>query len=171
MKTEKKVTDALSRVEEAILSYSVIIMALILIGNVISRSVFNMSWTFAEEIGQALTIIMTFAGIGYGARKARHISMSAIFDLVPVKIKKIFMYVISSVTSASMFYLAYLGLRYVQKVQMLGRVTPALRIPMYLIYMIVPIGFALGGVQYALNFIKNVKEKDVFLSTERGLRD
>ncbi len=161
----------ISKIEEVILGYSVIIMALILIGNVISRSVFNRSWTFAEEIGQALIIIMTFTGIGYGAKKARHISMSAIFDILPDKGKKIFMYVITSVTSATMFYLAYLAFVYVHKVQMLGRVTPALRIPIYLIYAIVPIGFVLGGIQYARNFWINIKRKEVYLSTEKKARE
>ncbi|PAB59242.1 TRAP transporter permease DctQ [Anaeromicrobium sediminis] len=160
----------LSKIEEAILSYSIIIMAIILIGNVFSRSVLNRSWTFAEELGQSLVIIVTFTGISYGAKKARHINMSALFDVIPVRGKKIFMYVISSVTSISMFYLAYLASIYVMKVKTLGRVTPALRIPIYLVYLIVPIGFFLGGIQYARNFWINVKEKEVYLSTEKGIR-
>lgn len=171
MKFMKTFDKVLSKVEEAILGYSVIVMALVLIGNVVSRSVFNRSWTFAEEIGQALIIIMTFTGIGYGAKKARHICMSAIFDMVPDKVKKIFIYVITSITSVSMFYLAYIALEYVQRVHMLGRLTPALQIPIYLIYTIVPIGFALGGIQYARNFWINVKEKEVYLSTEKAARE
>jgi TRAP-type C4-dicarboxylate transport system permease small subunit len=171
MKLEKKISDTISKVEEFILSYTVIIMAVILVGNVVSRTILNRSWTFAEEVGQSLIIIMTFSGIGYGAKKARHISMSAIFDLVPMKIKKIFILVISFVSSLVMFFLTYMGVEYVQRVYALGRVTPALRIPIFIIYAIVPIGFFLGGVQYALNFVKNIREKEVFLSTERGLRD
>lgn len=37
----------LDRIEEFILSYSLIIMAIVLIGNVAARSIFNSSWTFA----------------------------------------------------------------------------------------------------------------------------
>ncbi|AOT68706.1 TRAP transporter small permease [Geosporobacter ferrireducens] len=160
----------LSKFEEIVLSYSIILMAIVLIGSVISRSLFNSSWTFAEEVGQSLVIIVTFMGVGYGARKARHISMSAVFDLLSDKYKKIFMYVISSVTSVSMFYLAYLGLQYTLKVQSLGRVTPALRIPMYLIIAVVPIGFFLGAIEYARIFIVNIKEKDVYISSEMTAR-
>jgi TRAP-type C4-dicarboxylate transport system permease small subunit len=160
----------LSKFEEIILSYSIILMAVVLIGSVISRSLFNRSWTFAEEVGQSLVIITTFMGIGYAAKKAKHINMSAIFDLVNDKYKKMFMYVISSVTSISMFYLTYLGFQYVQKVQQLGRVTPALRIPIYLIIIIVPIGFLLGAIEYARTFMINIKEKDIYLSSEKILR-
>lgn len=59
-----------TRIEEAILGYSVILMAIILIGSVISRTVFNRSWTFSEEVGQTLTIIVTFLGVGYCAKSA-----------------------------------------------------------------------------------------------------
>lgn len=161
----------ISKIEEGILSSSIILMAIILIGSVISRSLFNKSWTFSEEVGQALVIIVTFIGIGYGARKARHISMSAVFDLLSEKYKKIFMYVISSFTSIAMFYISFLGFQYVQRVRDLGRVTPALRIPMYLIFLAVPIGFFLGGIEYARTFIINIKKKEVYISSEKTIRD
>lgn len=164
------IDNLLTKIEEFILSYSIIVMAIILIGNVIARAVFSHSWTFAEEVGQALVLIVTFVGIGYGAKKGRHISMSAFFDLLPEKIQKIFMYIISSVTAISMFVLAYLSIQYVIKVQQLGRVSPALRIPMYLIYIFVPVGFFLGGIQYVLIFIKNIREKEVYIATEKQAR-
>lgn len=170
MKLFTKLDDLLTKIEELILSYSVIIMAIILIGNVISRTIFSKSWTFAEEVGQALVLIVTFVGIGYGAKKGRHISMSAFFDLLPEKFQKIFMYIISSVTAIAMFVLTYLSIQYVQKVYTLGRVSPALRFPMFLLYIFVPVGFFLGGVQYVLIFIKNIKEKDVYISTEKKNR-
>lgn len=159
-----------TRIEEFILSYSVIVMAIILVGNVISRSVFNRSWTFAEEVGQILIIFMTFAGISYGAKKARHISMSAVFDLVGVKVQKIMILIISLGTSIVMSYLTILSFRYLVKVANLGRVTPALRIPLQYVYIIVPIGFGLAAIQYFANFLINIKHKEVYLSTEKGTR-
>lgn len=170
MKLFMKLDDLLTKIEEFILSYSIIIMAIILIGNVISRTIFSRSWTFAEEVGQALVLIVTFVGIGYGAKKGRHISMSAFFDLLPEKFQKIFMYIISSVTAIAMFVLTYLSIQYVQKVYLLGRVSPALRFPMYMLYLFVPVGFFLGGVQYVLIFLKNIKEKEVYISTEKKSR-
>lgn len=47
-----------TKVEKMILSYAVLFMALILIGNVVSRSIFNRSWTFAEESGQFLVLLV-----------------------------------------------------------------------------------------------------------------
>ncbi len=165
----KSLDKIVEKVEEAILGYSVLLMAFVLIGSVLSRTLLNSSWTFAEEVGQTLTIIVTFVGIGYAAKKVKHITMSAIFDLMSEKGKKIFQLIITSVTSLCLFYLTYLGLQYTLKVHELSRVTPALRIPMYLIMAFVPLGFFLGAVEYARTFIKNICEKDVYISTQRTI--
>jgi TRAP-type C4-dicarboxylate transport system permease small subunit len=165
----KSIDKIVEKVEEAILGYSILLMAFILIGSVLSRTLLNSSWTFAEEVGQTLTIVVTFLGIGYAAKKAKHITMSAIFDLVGEKGKKIFQLIISSITSLCLFYLTYLGLRYTIKVFELGRVTPSLRIPMYLIMASVPLGFLLGAIEYARTFIKNIREKDIYISTQRTI--
>lgn len=165
----KSLDKVVEKIEEAILGYSILIMAFVLIGSVLSRTLLNSSWTFAEEVGQTLTIIVTFVGIGYAAKKAKHITMSAIFDLMSEKGKKGFELIISSITSLCLFYLSYLGLQYTMKVYELGRVTPSLRIPMYLIMAFVPLGFLLGAIEYGRTFIKNLRNKDVYVSTQKTI--
>ena len=36
-------------------------MAIMLVGNALSRSIFNRSWSFTEEIGQLLVVIVTLS--------------------------------------------------------------------------------------------------------------
>lgn len=162
----KNIFKFITRFEEFVLSYSILLMAFILIGSVLSRTFLNSSWTFAEEVGQSLTIIVTFMGVGYCAKKASHITMSAVFDLLNPKFKKIFMIVISGFSTLMMLYIALISFQYTMKVLELGRVTPSLRIPMYLIIAIVPIGFILGALEYGRTFILNVTKKQLYLSTE-----
>lgn len=162
----KNVFKFITKFEEFILSYSILLMAFILIGSVLSRTLLNSSWTFAEEVGQSLTIIVTFMGVGYCAKKASHITMSAIFDLLNPKFKKLFMLVISCVSALMMLYIAFISYQYTMKVMELGRVTPSLRIPMYLIIAVVPVGFVLGAIEYARTFILNVTRKQLYLSSE-----
>jgi len=167
----KSLFKAITRTEEFILSYSVILMAIVLVGSVISRKVFNYSWTSAEEIGQTLTLIVTFLGIGYAAKKAKHITMSALYDQVSNKYKKILTTIITGGTSLAMFYICYYGVLYTLNVYELGRVSPSMRIPMYLIVAVVPLGFFLGAVEYGRTFIKNLREKEIWISTEETFRD
>ena len=66
-----------------------------------------------------------------------------------------------------MAYIFYLAVRYVLSVQNLGRVTPALQIPMYLIYSVVPLGFLLAMIEYLYCFIKNLTDKNhLYLTSE-----
>lgn len=156
----KKLNDFFVKFQETVLSLSVLIMAIILIGGVISRTVFNASWTFTEEVGVFLTVLVTFFGIGYCARMASHISMSIIFDLTGNKVKKIFTYIITLFTALIMLYVAYLGVQYTMSVFNLHRVTAALRIPSWITVVPLPIGFALGAIEYFMTFIINVKDRE-----------
>lgn len=161
----KKFNKVTSKIEEFILSYSVIVMAILLIVSVIMRTAFNKSLTFSEEIGEALLIIISFFGIAYCAKKGRHITMSIVFDAVNNKKKKIFMYVISLLSFVAMLFFTYLGFNYVKSTMDLGRVTPALQIPIHYIYAFVPLGFLLGAIEYLLTFILNIKHKNLLYLT------
>ena len=161
----KKLDKVISKLEEYVLSYSVIIMAILLIINVIMRTIFNRSLTFSEEIGQALLIIISFFGIAYCGKKGRHITMSMVFDMVDNKKKKLFMYMISLLSAIAMLFITYLGYKYVLSTKNLARMTPALRIPIHYIYAFVPLGLLLGTIEYFKTFILNIKHKDLLYLT------
>lgn len=150
-----------------IISSSILLMSIILIGNVFQRSVMNNSWTFADEVGRFLVIILTFIGASYAARQGRHIRMSAIYDLMPFKIRKVLMILITAITSIVLMIVAYYALLYTIFIIENGRVSNALRIPMYYVYIFVPIGLALTSLQYFLTMITNIVEEDVYVSTTK----
>lgn len=166
----KQIIKIITKIEEALMGTAVILMAVILVAGVIARTVFNSSLTFTEELGIALMIGVTFLGIGYCARRAQHISMSIVYDLTNEKVKKILMCIISLFTCLAMLYVCYLCIRYVGSVRALQRVTPALRIPMWIIYLTLPIGFFFGALEYGRCFIQNITHWDeVWISSELRL--
>lgn len=156
---------AISRVESVILAGGVILMAINTVANVVGRFIFQHSIFFTEELNRTLIVMITFAGIGYAARHGRHIRMSAIYDALPSRTRKFLMIVIAVVTATVMFALFYFSITYIMKVAKSGRVLPAMQIPVYWIYLWVPLGFFVTGVQYALTAVKNVVQKDIYLST------
>lgn len=159
------VDTAISRVESVMLAAGVLLMAANTIANVVGRFVFQSSLFFSEELNRVLIILITFAGISYAARHGRHIRMSAIYDALPAKIRKPLMIVISLVTAVFMFGLAWYALQYILTQAGRGRVLPSLQIPVWLIYVWVPIGFFMTGAQYLLTAIKNMIQRDIYLST------
>lgn len=153
------------KVEDFILSYGIVAMAVLLITNVFFRSVLNNSLIFAEEVGQFLMVIVTFVGISTAARFSRHINMNAVIDNVPEKIRKIMMTVIALLTSITMFYLAYLSYGYTMDVYKVGRISTALEMPMWILIAIVTFGILMTAVQFLVIFIKNVSTSSLYLGS------
>ena len=155
----------ISKLEAAILAVGVLLMALNTVTNVIARFVFGNSIMFSGELNRILIIMITFAGIGYAARHGRHIRMSAIYDALPVGGRKVLMIFIALFTSVVMFFLFYYSLVYIVDMYSKGRVLPSLQLPIWIIYIWVPLGFLITGIQYLLTAIKNFTSRDVYLST------
>lgn len=159
------IDSGISRIESIILAVGVLLMALNTVANVIGRFLFGESLFFAEEVNRILIVMITFAGLGYAARHGRHIRMSALYDALPTKVRRILMICIATITSGTMFFLGYFSFTYIQSIYNTGRVLPTMGIPLYLMYIWVPIGFAITGIQYFLTAIKNISSRDVYLST------
>ncbi|NAW66702.1 TRAP transporter small permease subunit [Photobacterium halotolerans] len=160
-----KVDTLISKIESFMLATGVLLMALNTCVNVVARFGFGQGLFFSGEINRILIILITFAGIGYAARHGRHIRMSAVYDMLPFKGRKIVMILISVITAAIMFLLAYFSYQYVLSVFERGRILPALGFEIWWIYIWVPLGFAVTGVQYLLTAYKNATSPEIYLST------
>ncbi len=156
---------AIAKVEAVMLAVGVLLMALNTIANVVGRFALGQSIYFSEELNRVLIILITFAGISYAARHGRHIRMSAIYDALPPRARKTLMVVIASVTALFMFALCYYAIGYIRTSAGQGRILPALQIPIWWIFVWVPVGFFMTGVQYLLTAVKNLIEDDIYLST------
>lgn len=155
---------AVERLEQGILVGGILAMALLNIANVISRNLLGGSMSFAEEANQGLIVLVTFMGLGYGVRRARHIRMSAFYDQLGGRARKTLMVVIAAGTAALLLVLAWFAVIHVQQLYQSGTVTPALRIPVYLIQLSVPVGLLLGAVQYLLTLWRNLTTEGTWLS-------
>jgi TRAP-type C4-dicarboxylate transport system permease small subunit len=155
----------LAKTEAFMLAVGVILMAVNTCANVIARFVFGEGMFWSGEVNRILIILITFAGIGYAARHGRHIRMSAIYDAIPPKARKVLMIFIALVTSVFMFFLCYHSYGFIETTQSRGRILPALGFPIWWIYIWVPVGFAITGIQYFLTAIKNFTSEDIYLST------
>ena len=91
--------------------------------------------------------------------------MSAIFDALPPRPRKVLMIFIAFVTAVFMFGLAWYALQYIMTQAGRGRLLPALQVPVWWTLVWVPFGFFMTGLQYLLTAIKNIIEPDIYLST------
>ncbi len=163
----KSLDRGIEQMEKLVLAGSVLLMAGVNIANVFGRNFLGQTLASAEELNQILMVLITFMGIGYGVRHARHIRMSALHEQLPGPWRKGLHMVICAGTALLLAALAYHATRYVGEVRTLGSVTPALQIPLYLIYLWVPVGLGLGVLQYGLALLGNLMAPGTYLSLHR----
>lgn len=155
---------ALGWAERIIVAGSVLVMAALMSAHVVGNLLFGAGIPGTYEITEMLIVVMTFVGVGYAARCARHISMSAVYDQLSGTPRKILLIVISLGTGALMFYFAYKSAQYDIQIHARGRVSSSVHVPLWLVYLALPIGFSLAGVQYVLTVIRNLVSPGVWRS-------
>jgi TRAP-type C4-dicarboxylate transport system permease small subunit len=153
-------------VEVSILVFCVAALGILLITNVVARTFFQ-SIYFAEEVSVFLVLLTTFAGVSYGVRKARHIRMGAFLDMMPPKMEKTFIIIISLISALVMGIMTYFSFDYLMNAMSRGHMTPALRVPKWTFYVVIPIGFGLACIQYIRTIIKNLIEKEPWQSPDQ----
>jgi C4-dicarboxylate transporter DctQ subunit len=157
---------AVNGIEVSILVFCVAALAILLIVNVFARTFFQ-SIYFAEEVSMFLVMLTTFTGVSYGVRKARHIRMGAFLDAMPPQMEKVFIIGISFISAVVMAIMAWFSYKYLMNAMDMGHMTPALRVPKWTFYVIIPIGFGLACIQYIRTIIKNLIEKEPWQSPDQ----
>jgi TRAP-type C4-dicarboxylate transport system permease small subunit len=145
----------------AILEYLALVcmavMTVLIVAQVILRYVFNNPLTWSEELARIVFIYMTFMGIGAAYGRRRHMFVDSIVVLFPMKIQKAIQW--SVVGVASVFFLVVM----VVTIRMIGDLfrselnTPALEIPMGLVYLIIPLGLSALIAQMWINLLQASK--------------
>lgn len=153
-------------VEVSILVFCTASLGILLIANVFARTFFQ-SIYYAEEVSKFLVMLTTFTGVSYAVRKARHIRMGAFLDAMPEKMEKVFIIIISIISAVVMGILAWFSYKYLINAMNMGHMTPALRVPKWTFYVILPVGFGLACIQYIRTIIKNLTEKEPWQSPDQ----
>ena len=156
MKLLNKINNGIYLFEKAILSVAVLGIFVVLIANVFTRFILQSGISWAEEVGALCYVFICFIGVSYSTRSGRSITMSAVYDILPPKAQKAMTYFIDIIAFFSLIGFGILGLSYVVMLVNSGRVSVALRLPLWIPYLIVPIGFWLGAFQYLILILMNI---------------
>lgn len=151
-------------IENIVLTGAILLMAGLNIANVLGDNLLNQGLPFAGEINQALLVIITFVGVAKAARHGRNIRMSAIYDQLKGPWRKGANIVITTGSAIVMFYLAYHAVVYEAQLRSIGQATPSLGIPVWILYLFVPVGLFLAGLQYILTTVRNLSSKELYRS-------
>lgn len=135
------------KIEENIIGMGLLVSIVLVFLNVILRYIFKSSSTWIEEAVRYLIIWTTFIGSAVCFRKGSHMGIDLIFSLTKGPVKKaieIFGLIASFIF---MIFLFKYGLDLVLFTKKTGQITPSLEIKLFWIYMGIPLGAFLSGVE------------------------
>ncbi|CAI8195565.1 MAG: C4-dicarboxylate TRAP transporter small permease protein DctQ [Arcobacter lacus] len=166
--------------------------------NVVARYVFDASFVWASELSIYLFLWSAFFGAAYCFKKDAHIAVTIILDIVPTPIAKIMLILSHAITLGFLAAVSYYGYEYLLLVIDLDeRSIDLWDMPMWIIYLVVPVSFGLASyrvlekliitiktphedcvlvseadhVLAELNSNKNVKENDNVQNLEKIVKD
>jgi C4-dicarboxylate transporter DctQ subunit len=127
--------------------------------NVVMRKVFNNPWIGTEEMDSILLVLLVFLPLAYVEWTHKQLTVSVLFDRFPPKVQfwvRKLQHLVILILSA---YLTLSTWEVIQRNMDAGNKTAALGIPMYLLYLIIFIGFGLTAL---------TKLVQIFMSEEPG---
>lgn len=126
---------------------------------VIFRFVLGSPLAWTEELARYSLIWLTFLGAAYAMSLRAHIGMEFFVNLFRTPGKKA-LYLIASIASL-MFFLLMVVEGYNLAMQGMAQTSPVLRIPMGMIYMIIPVSGAILIINMAARFAQDFKSGGV----------
>ncbi|MBR4862653.1 MAG: TRAP transporter small permease subunit [Firmicutes bacterium] len=141
--------DIYAKIEEHITACIFILMCVSLVIQISNRFVFKLSVPWSEELIRYSFIAVAFAGAGAVLKEGTHIEvnlLSGVIDNIKSKVKKqkvinmltLIRYILIMVIS---IYIAVLCYNQTSMVFVMGQLTPALKIPMWLVNGVILYGF------------------------------
>lgn len=158
------------RFEEVLLFiFSTIMVSVIFLQVVMRVSGNSLSWS--EELGRYCFIWLVYIGISYGVKKQRHIKVDVMLLLLKGKAKLTLAIIANLLFLFFSLYVVVNGYDIASQLLSFGQQSPALHIPMGLVYMATPVGFALTAIRLVQNLIVQIKmligKKELDVADER----
>ncbi|MDJ0331425.1 TRAP transporter small permease [Planococcus sp. S3-L1] len=126
---------------------------------VIFRFILNSPLAWTEELARYSLIWLTFLGASYAMSSKAHIGMEFFVKLFAVTVRKVF-YTIATFASL-LFFLLMVVEGYDLAMQGMSQTSPVLRIPMGMIYMIIPVSGVILIINMTSQFSKDFKSGGV----------
>ncbi|AXI01220.1 TRAP transporter small permease [Sporosarcina sp. PTS2304] len=128
------------KLEEWLLIISTLFIVALVFLQVLSRYVFNISVGWSAELARYMLIWITWISMSYTIRKNDHIKITLFVDRLPMSVQKVVQVIVILLWSIFAFVMAIVGTQVVQTIKLMGQKTATIGLPMWVVYLIIPIG-------------------------------
>jgi len=138
--------------EEVFMVFSLIMITISMFAQVISRYVFSASLVWTEELSRYFFILLAFAGLSFGIRAKKHIRIDILETFIP-KLKKPFELFADLCFLTFCIIMIRPAFRGVEFIMTSGQVSPAMEIPMHIVYVPLLVGILLSPLRIAEKYV------------------
>lgn len=139
MSAIKKLENFYNKAEEYLLVFSLAFTVVLVFIQVVMRYVFNSSISWSEELCRYIFIWQVWLGASLAFRDNQHISISMIRDKLNGRAQAIYNLIGNLITFGFNIFLTVYGFQLVGKMIQRGVLSSGMRIPLYFIYLSVPL--------------------------------
>lgn len=148
----EKISSFLFKIEKIIGQVMLAFLLLLIVVNILLRYIFNMPIFWSEEVSNALFIWIGFIGTAYALGNSSLISLTTLSDKFKGKSKVILDLIIDIIIVVFVVIMLYSSI----EVWPFLMITPALKIHEGIIFISVPISFALMVIHQLIKIAKNI---------------
>ena len=152
----------IDRIENLTLVWTILTLALIGFVQVIDRYLFNYSFTWFEELGRYLGVLIAFLGASIGVKTGTHFTMDLIVSHLKHPCQQLTKLFTAYLSTLFFFIVAWYSWHLVAKMHGYRTTSPTRQIPMYIAYLPVPVFSGFMGIRFlikALGFVKKISRR------------
>jgi len=119
-----------------------VVVSLIFVG-VMMRLLFKSGLPWQEELSRILYVLVVYLGASYGMRNNEHIRINIISNLLPTRARKVLRVITDIIWTGFNITVIIMAMQVYQKMQRFLGESAVLKIPLHVVFLIVPLGFVL----------------------------
>ena len=152
----RKVDRIIFQIENISAGIAYAIMVIVVFIGVILRYLVKTPNLYGEEVSRYLMVMSVFLGIAAGCRQKVHLSVELFISLFPKIIQKVITVFVRTLVVTVYAYMSYAGIEMVRQMKALGQTSPALRLPMWIMYAIITAGFMLSFLTELIMYVNDI---------------
>lgn len=156
----KKIDSVLSKGENAINGTLMLLGVVVLFINVLMRYIFHMASSWVEEALRYAIIWVTFFGGSQCAKNGLHVGIDILAQSLPENFKRFVMALDQFIASILCGFCTYAGYQLTGLVLTTMQKSPAILLPMWLVYISLPLGCALMTIRFFVAGIVVLQNKN-----------
>ena len=144
-------------IEQYIAVFFMVAMLIILTTNTVGRYLFHVTLPWAEEVSAYGQIWLVYIAVSYAVKEKAHICIDSVVDMYPKKFKEIILLLGFAAWLIFALIMTGVGIDYVIDFFHKNGRAISLPIPMWIIYLSIPVGHACLSIRIIQQMIMGVK--------------